>query len=456
MSKKRVVLFHIAGQDLLYHDLVKLDPSDLSKIRVLKTLNISEAIGYVFSQGKTLSGCAVDIEYIDSTGSGTGATSLESCCNWLLVSQDAGNICNSVLSGISYSPEAILYEVPKTGNTNFVNYHTTAVHAQSFTILGANNQRLTKIAIQLRRSNAPTGSIEMNLYANDTGDIPGALIATASLIDVSTIGTDFDTLYDFVFPAQPILSAGAKYWYVVDFASGATFNASNTVESWFNTVSDLPNFERKTQNTGGGSFVAQGLDFRQRVYTQEEFNSPSGGIATVTIGQDLFMQYPGLDLSANRIAAQNISLNADGSVAYVFLNTSNTPQTLTVITGNIASAPTGPNVAIIARRIGSEVWFGHNNLLRLSDGECGDIGQSSPASSGGQLTEKIAMSIGAGQINTFVNVPLVNITNISDVTILDQSARWPIEIEWRLVSSDSGVEIRSNRVATYTVIVEGY
>lgn len=72
------------------------------------------------------------------------------------------------------------------------------------------------------------------------------------------------------------------------------------------------------------------------------------------------------------------------------------------------------------------------------------------------FTEKVPVSVGAGDVGNFVAVPLISIVEVLDVTILDQSAQSPVGLEWRLTNSGQNVELRSNIVATYTVHVEGY
>jgi hypothetical protein len=77
----------------------------------------------------------------------------------------------------------------------------------------------------------------------------------------------------------------------------------------------------------------------------------------------------------------------------------------------------------------------------------------SPSSISGQRTEIIAVSPAA---NTWTLVPTTAINKISDVTILDATAQEEMNIDWRLVSAGTQVEIRSKKVNTYTVIIKGY
>jgi hypothetical protein len=70
-----------------------------------------------------------------------------------------------------------------------------------------------------------------------------------------------------------------------------------------------------------------------------------------------------------------------------------------------------------------------------------------------QLLEKVAITPAA---NTWTLVPLTDINLIADVTILDDTNQEKLNIDWRIVSAGTAVEIRSKKVNTYTVHVEGY
>lgn len=70
-----------------------------------------------------------------------------------------------------------------------------------------------------------------------------------------------------------------------------------------------------------------------------------------------------------------------------------------------------------------------------------------------QLLEKVAVTPAA---NVWTSVPLTDINLIADVSILDDTDQEKLNIDWRIVSAGTQVEIRSKKVNTYTVHVEGY
>jgi len=94
-----------------------------------------------------------------------------------------------------------------------------------------------------------------------------------------------------------------------------------------------------------------------------------------------------------------------------------------------------------------------DNVRRLAI----DIKGNVAAFSGiGQLSEKVAITIDGEYINAWVNIPLSLINKIADVTIFDQTGYEKIEADWRLLSNNSTLQIRSQISHTFTVHIEGY
>jgi len=75
-----------------------------------------------------------------------------------------------------------------------------------------------------------------------------------------------------------------------------------------------------------------------------------------------FIQVGGLAENVNEIAAQTISLTADGEVAYVSLKRTAGASTLTVNVADIASVPVDDSTFIIARRTNDEVVVGTSSF----------------------------------------------------------------------------------------------
>jgi len=55
--------------------------------------------------------------------------------------------------------------------------------------------------------------------------------------------------------------------------------------------------------------------------------------------------------------------------------------------------------------------------------------------------------------NTWTSVPVTTITNVLDIEVYDQSNQEKVLIDSRIVSG--GAEIRSKKLATFTVHIEG-
>jgi hypothetical protein len=70
-----------------------------------------------------------------------------------------------------------------------------------------------------------------------------------------------------------------------------------------------------------------------------------------------------------------------------------------------------------------------------------------------QILEKIAVSVLA---NTWTLVPLADITMVADITVFDSAGSEEVHIDYRLISAGTQVEIRSKKINTFTVHVEGY
>lgn len=76
-------------------------------------------------------------------------------------------------------------------------------------------------------------------------------------------------------------------------------------------------------------------------------------------------------------------------------------------------------------------------------------------SSGGLVTEKVALTISAGQANQWVDVPIPSINSVSTVETFDEFDVQRIILDWR-ISVNQTVQVRSPNALTLTVHIIGY
>lgn len=101
-----------------------------------------------------------------------------------------------------------------------------------------------------------------------------------------------------------------------------------------------------------------------------------------------YIQLAGLAENVNEIAAQTISLTADGQCAYVTLKRTAGASTLTVTVAAIASVPKDDHTFIIARRVGNDVLVDNFKLINGQSSSLGDV-----------TTQETLSYIGATDIN---------------------------------------------------------
>lgn len=78
------------------------------------------------------------------------------------------------------------------------------------------------------------------------------------------------------------------------------------------------------------------------------------------------------------------------------------------------------------------------------------------SSTGGQLLEKVPITVTSGQLSTWIPVVTTMVNRIADVTVFNQLDNTEVMIDWRITGGGSGVEIKTKNANTYTVHVEGY
>lgn len=69
-------------------------------------------------------------------------------------------------------------------------------------------------------------------------------------------------------------------------------------------------------------------------------------------------------------------------------------------------------------------------------------------------TQTVAVTVSAGQINTFVSVPVTGLNNVFQVDIYDATNTFEIFIEYR-ISLSNVLEIKSAVAQTYTIRIIG-
>lgn len=69
--------------------------------------------------------------------------------------------------------------------------------------------------------------------------------------------------------------------------------------------------------------------------------------------------------------------------------------------------------------------------------------------------QKVSFSITLAQVNTWVQVPIVNFNVVADIQVFDAADLTQLFVDYR-ISSGNVVEIRSNTANTYTIHVLGY
>lgn len=82
-----------------------------------------------------------------------------------------------------------------------------------------------------------------------------------------------------------------------------------------------------------------------------------------------------------------------------------------------------------------------------------DFTGKSVGSSEKQLLESVAVTIVS--TNVWQTVPLAQIVIVADADVYDQANEERVELDLRIVSNTQ-VQIRSNKIKTFTVRVEGY
>jgi len=122
-------------------------------------------------------------------------------------------------------------------------------YGQGFRVPAKATFSLTAVTLALSKLGSPTGNIRVELRSNDGVNLPGAIIATSAVLDVTTLTTS-EAWYTFTFPTAIILRPGTTY-HITDDISGLTFNNATNCFVWYNTF--LASFGVPTQSLDGGT-----------------------------------------------------------------------------------------------------------------------------------------------------------------------------------------------------------
>jgi len=110
-------------------------------------------------------------------------------------------------------------------------YSTYPRVAQQIIAPTSGNPRLGRVVVKLSKTGSPTGTLYIRLYS-DNNDVPGSALTTIASVDVSTLSTSSTTYtYDYTYQ----LTAGAKYWIVLEYTGGSS---SNYVNAYVDNTTD--------------------------------------------------------------------------------------------------------------------------------------------------------------------------------------------------------------------------
>jgi len=214
------------------------------------------------------------------------------------------------------------------GSTYNLN-NTNTGFGQSFT--GGGNV-LTNVVLNLKKSNSPTGTAYVKIYAHSgtfgTSSVPtGAALATSEGLDVSTLtGSFVATKFDFLGAANQItLTNAVKYVVTIEYSNG---DATNTVDVEYDA----------SNNHGGNSCTYTG-SWTANSGTDLEFYVRVGGLVILNLTNGASMNYE------NNTGSPAGVTDFVASVNVTITNAVTSPSTKIYMWAT--AAPLGNGVAII-------------------------------------------------------------------------------------------------------------
>jgi len=180
----------------------------------------------------------------------------------------------TVAGGINANPS--VQWTAENADQNFATVSSNRDIAQSFTANASD--KINKVSVYLAKVGNPTSNITLYI-TTDNGGKPASSDIASAVISYTSVGITASWI-DTALPNPPTLTAGAKYWIVLDYGS----NSSSNYWNWRKDASDgyAGNTGRYTSNwsSGSASWTNVGGDLAFRVWL--------GGVNTkidgVTIG----------------------------------------------------------------------------------------------------------------------------------------------------------------------------
>ena len=262
--------------------------------------------------------------------------------------------------------------ITASSNYNSVDGENLTIRASKLTSMMSNkaqDKTIQLVSNHTNVANTTNGTAQEITFAGGTGT---ATVVMPSSANNGTIGLS-DTLS---------LEADQVAYYQVD--RNAAFSLADLTELTVADIDDVPLDEKtfifayrltgSTVYLWNNSVIEEGDEIALSVlrgYVQQNKTVKlikGGTWSWDSVSNELissgasFIQVAGLADTVNEIAAQTISLTADGEVAYVSLKRSAGASTLTVTVADIAAVPLDDNTFIIARRTNDEVIVGTNSF----------------------------------------------------------------------------------------------
>jgi hypothetical protein len=173
----------------------------------------------------------------------------------LEVEKNADGIWQSVLP----APAEKQYQAVRGTTSSGTSFIASAAAGRAQSFMG-DGSKLNRAGFYSYRTGSPTGNVTLRLHAHSgtfgSGGTPGAVLATSTSRDVTTIANTYD-YHEFVFDGTYTLQIGTPYFITIRPESGAFFN--NATDTIMHRVDNADSTQGNVANTSnsGSSWVAQ-------------------------------------------------------------------------------------------------------------------------------------------------------------------------------------------------------
>ncbi len=281
-----------------------------------------------------------------------------------------------------------------TGTSNWFDFGRLSprqVLSQTFLPIGSS---ISKVAIKLRKTGAPTDGLVVKLYATDASHVPTTLLGTSDVLPASSLSTTGDDAFTFTFPAPVSVTEGVEHAVTVS-RTGALDNANNYNLSFF--VSTYAGGEL-WEYSGVGWYTLFGTD----TYSVITHSAPGGlNAPTATLTGSGVSQV----VATGALVASAADLDAVGAAVYPPITGTGAlvpvPSYAYSDGGLSASVGTGALGASVAVASGSDVaagprlvvsWFEVEGVLAYTQIGTGALTASSAAVSGFGVDGSVGIS----------------------------------------------------------------